>query len=287
VRLIPVLIVAGLIPSGVLAQTAQPPNDPVRPAITKALLPAIPAAVSTLPADPLPPANSDAGVPPSLSTSPQKPNDPQRAAREKQQASIARQRESARKQAESVGAWIVPGREAEVALPPDPPDLAKPESPPSAAAQASSKASCDPLGEESLGSIIDGAAKAHSVHPKLLHAVIEQESRFHPCAVSPKGAKGLMQLMPDTAAELGVNDPFDPKENIEAGARYLRQLLDKYKGDLPQALGAYNAGPGAVDQAGGIPNFRETRDYVQSIIQKVGTIPLDLPSIPMPKPIEN
>jgi soluble lytic murein transglycosylase-like protein len=210
-----------------------------------------------------------------------------RAARERQRAAVVRQRESIRKQAESVGAWLVPDRDPDATLPADPAESAKPDIPASSAAQTASKAPCDPLGEALVAPIIDGAAKAQSVHPKLLRAVIEQESRFHPCAVSPKGAKGLMQLMPDTAAELGVNDPFDPKENIEAGARYLRQLLDKYKGDLGQALGAYNAGPTAVDQAGGIPNFRETRDYVQSILQKVGTIPIDLPSIQMPKPIEN
>jgi len=291
-RLISVLIVCGLIASGVLAAAAQPPGDPLRPAVTNAVSPAIPAAVAQQPdpqprADPLRPASTGAGVPPSPSTSRQVPNDPLRAAREKQQAAISRQRESVRKQAESVGAWLVPGSVAEVARPPDPPDLAKPEIPAPGAAHAASKVPCDPIAEESVAPIIEGAAKAQSVHPELLRAVIEQESRFHPCAVSPKGAKGLMQLMPDTAADLGVNDPFDPKENIEAGARYLRQLLDRYKGDLAQTLGAYNAGPSAVDQAGGIPNIRETRDYVQSIMQKVGTIPLDLPSIPMPKPIEN
>jgi soluble lytic murein transglycosylase-like protein len=263
VRLISVLIVCGLTGSGVSAQPAQTPGrQPL--------------------GNPLPTANSAAGVATSPSTSAQMPNDPLRAAREKQQAATARQWKSVQKQAESVGAWLVPGSVAEVARPPDPPDI-----PVSGAAHAPSKAPCDPIGEESVAPIIDGAAKAQNVHPNLLRAVIEQESRFHPCAVSPKGARGLMQLMPDTAAELGVNDPFDPKENIEAGARYLRQLLDKYKGDLPQALGAYNAGPTAVDQAGGIPNIRETRDYVQSVMQKVGTIPLDLPSIPMPKPIEN
>jgi soluble lytic murein transglycosylase-like protein len=204
-----------------------------------------------------------------------------RAAKEKQQASIARQKESIRKQAESVGAWLVPGRSLNEG------DPAGPADPVSSAAQPASKAPCDPLGETSVAPIVDVAAKAQSVDAKLLRAVIEQESGFRPCVVSPKGAKGLMQLMPDTAAELGVNDPFDPKENIEAGARYLRQLLDKYKGDLAQSLGAYNAGPSAVDQAGGIPNIRETQDYVRSILQKVGTTPIDPPSIPMPKPIEN
>lgn len=287
-RLISALIVAGMIASAIIAQPAQPPSDPLRPPVTNAVSPAIPA-VAVQPPALQPPANPirPARAPQSPSTSPKAPTDPLRAAREKQQAAVARQWESVRKQAEGVGAWLVPGREADLAPPPEPTGSANPETPASGAAHATSKAPCDPIGEESVASIIEGAAKAQSVHPKLLRAVIEQESRFHPCAVSPKGARGLMQLMPDTAAELGVNDPFDPKENIEAGARYLRQLLDKYKGDLPQALGAYNAGPSAVDQAGGVPNFRETRDYVQSIMQKVGTIPLDLPSIPMPKPIEN
>jgi soluble lytic murein transglycosylase-like protein len=87
--------------------------------------------------------------------------------------------------------------------------------------------------------------------------------------MSPKGAKGLMQLMPDTATQLGVTDAFEPKQNIEAGAKYLKQLLDRYAGDLAQALGAYNAGPGAVDEAGGVPKIRETTDYVKAIMQKV------------------
>jgi soluble lytic murein transglycosylase-like protein len=124
-------------------------------------------------------------------------------------------------------------------------------------------------------------------NPKLLRAVMERESGFHPCAVSPKGAKGLMQLMPDTAAQLGVKDPFDPKENVDAGAHYLKQMLDRYKGDLSQALGAYNAGPAAVDQAGGVPDIPETLDYVKSILQKLAPTRTDPPSIPPPKPIEN
>lgn len=203
-----------------------------------------------------------------------------RAAREKQQASVARQREAVRKQAQTVGAWLEPGRGVDPVDPANLPD-------PASASGSASQAPCDPLGDESIAPIIDIAAKAQSVQPNLLRAVIEQESRFRPCAVSPKGAKGLMQLMPDTAAELGVSDAFDPTENIQAGAKYLRQLLEKYKGDLPQALGAYNAGPSTVDQAGGIPNIRETRDYVKSIIDKLGITHIDLPSIPMPKPIEN
>jgi len=208
------------------------------------------------------------------------PQDPMSAAREKQQAAATRQRQAVRKQSESVGAWM---NGSAVTNAESPPFVETPPSPP----VASAKPGCDVLGEASIAQLIDGAAKAQNVQPKLLHAVMEQESRFQPCAVSPKGAKGLMQLMPDTAADLGVVDPFDPRENVEAGAKYLKMLLAKYKGDLQLTLGAYNAGPSAVDQAGGVPNFKETRDYVQSVMQKVGTIPLDLPSIPMPKPIGN
>ena len=201
-------------------------------------------------------------------------------AKERQEAAIRRQKEAIRKQAEDVGVWMVPGRPLGT-------DESGPAAVSSPSPQTGAKAGCDALGESAVAPLIDGAARAQSVNPKILRAVIEQESGYKPCALSPKGAKGLMQLMPDTAADLGVADPYDPRENIEAGAKYLRQMLDKYKGDLSQALGAYNAGPGAVDQAGGIPNIKETRDYVQSIMQKVGSIPIDPPSIQTPKPIEN
>jgi len=172
-------------------------------------------------------------------------------AMEKQRASIARQRAAVRMQAQTVGTWLAPGPE---------------ESP---AVAGAPQAPCDPIADAEVAALIEGAAKAHEVQPKLLRAVIEQESGFRPCAVSAKGAQGLMQLMPATATELGVRDPFDPKENIEAGATYLKQLIDKFKGDLAQALGAFNAGPGAVDQANGIPDIPETRDYVGAILQKV------------------
>ena len=118
------------------------------------------------------------------------------------------------------------------------------------------EAPCDPLPSEKVGLLIANAADAQKLQPNLLRAVIERESGYRPCAVSAKGAKGLMQLMPGTAGDLAVRDPFDPKENIEAGAKYLKQLIDKYKGNLSQALGAYNAGPSAVDQAGGSRIFR-------------------------------
>lgn len=109
------------------------------------------------------------------------------------------------------------------------------------------------------------AADRHQIDPALIRAMISAESSWNPSAVSNKGALGLMQLMPATANELGVKDPFDPKENIEGGVRYLRSMLERYDGDLDRALAAYNAGGGAVDRAGGIPNYRETRNYVQKI----------------------
>ena len=132
-----------------------------------------------------------------------------------------------------------------------------------------SAADCAPVADLELTPLIDGAAKEHQVEPKLLRGLIERESGFRPCATSPKGAKGLMQLMPATIEQFKVDDAFDPQQNIEAGATYLRQLLDKYKGDLKLALAAYNAGPGNVDKTGGIPDIKETQDYVEGIMKKI------------------
>ena len=114
--------------------------------------------------------------------------------------------------------------------------------------------------------VIDAAAQKHELDPALLSAVIERESNYDPHAVSKAGAMGLMQLMPDTARGLGVRDPFDPAQNIEGGATYLRGLIDRYHGRLDVALAAYNAGPGAVDHYGGVPPYAETRAYVQGIL---------------------
>ena len=114
--------------------------------------------------------------------------------------------------------------------------------------------------------LIDGAASRHRIDPDFVASVVKAESGFNPGAVSPKGAQGLMQLMPQTAATLGVEDLFDPAANVEGGTKYLRQLLDQYDGDAVKALAAYNAGPQRVAQYGGIPPYRETRAYVTRII---------------------
>jgi soluble lytic murein transglycosylase len=113
--------------------------------------------------------------------------------------------------------------------------------------------------------LIGLSAREHRLQPALVKAVIAAESNFDPDAVSRRGAQGLMQLMPETAAALGVADPLQPTENVRGGTRYLRLMIDRY-GDLERALAAYNAGPAAVDHYGGIPPYPETRDYVQRVL---------------------
>ena len=115
--------------------------------------------------------------------------------------------------------------------------------------------------------IISAASKRHGVSTHLLNAIIKVESDYNPRAVSRKGAKGLMQIMPETMKALNIANVFDPWENIMAGARYFKQLFNRYEGKLPLALAAYNAGPGVVDRFGSIPPFRETEDYVEKVIK--------------------
>jgi len=119
----------------------------------------------------------------------------------------------------------------------------------------------------SFADAIQAAAAATGVDPRLLTAVAEQESGMNPDAVSPAGAEGLMQLMPGTAQSLGVQDAFDPAQNALGGAEYLKEMLAKFQGDVPLALAAYNAGPGAVEEYGGIPPYAETEAYVRGVLQ--------------------
>lgn len=122
-------------------------------------------------------------------------------------------------------------------------------------------------GDGDLRQLVRSAGEAHGLDPDLIESVIHVESAGNPRAVSPKGASGLMQLMPETARALRVHDVFDPAQNVEAGTRYLRQLLDLYNHDLALALAAYNAGPEKVEAYKGIPPYRETRNYVSRVIR--------------------
>jgi soluble lytic murein transglycosylase-like protein len=131
------------------------------------------------------------------------------------------------------------------------------------------KPACSTMEAPELGRMIELAAAANQVSSDLVREVARQESAFRPCAVSRKGAEGLMQLMPATQESLGVGNPFDPEESLMAGARLLKELLGRYNGSLPLALSAYNAGPARVDRANGIPAIAETRNYVAQILSRL------------------
>jgi soluble lytic murein transglycosylase-like protein len=122
-----------------------------------------------------------------------------------------------------------------------------------------------------LESLVDRIADEQGVESPLVHSVIRAESNYNPGAVSPKGAQGIMQLIPATARRFGVNDTFNAKENIEGGVRYLRFLLDYYQGDYGKAIAAYNAGEGAVDRYHGIPPYAETQNYVVQVARNLKT----------------
>jgi soluble lytic murein transglycosylase-like protein len=123
-------------------------------------------------------------------------------------------------------------------------------------------------GLNGLRQLATDTARRHGLDPALVLAVAGVESAFETRAVSPKGAQGLMQLIPGTAKDLGVADPFDPAANLDGGTRYLRELLAKYDGDVTKALAAYNAGPGAVARHQGVPPYKETRDYVKKVLRR-------------------
>ena len=131
----------------------------------------------------------------------------------------------------------------------------------------------EPPSAPALTETVDRIARQNQLSPQLVHSVIQVESNYDPNAVSPKGAQGLMQLIPATARRFGVSDAFDPADNIQGGARYLKYLLELYKGDEALALAAYNAGEGAVSRYGGVPPFPETQNYVAKVRQQLAAPP--------------
>ena len=178
---------------------------------------------------------------------------------QKQQESLDKQRDSLRQQA--AGSAVNAGNSTDFITPLIPPV----------------QFDCSPLPSTEIDSLISSAAKKTGIGATLLHAVMKQESGFKPCAVSEKGALGLMQLMPATADQFHVADPFDPEQNVQAGAALLKQLLNRYKGDLRLTLAAYNAGANRADQGTAHPNQEvdhsypaETQHYVAAIFADLG-----------------
>jgi len=135
------------------------------------------------------------------------------------------------------------------------------------AARANFLRSNAPISPQDVDSAIEQAAARHNVDPNLVRSVIKVESNFNPNAVSRKGAMGLMQLMPSTARSLHVTNPFDPQQNVDAGVRHLKRLLESYGGNIKLSLAAYNAGAGAVARSSGVPRFAETQNYVRRITE--------------------
>jgi soluble lytic murein transglycosylase-like protein len=177
-------------------------------------------------------------------------------ARAAMESSLAQQRASVQRQAKAAGASMQPW------------------TPPTASAPVENESImlqpfCEPIKKPELSVMIDSAAEKNGVDPAVVREVARQESGFRPCAVSPKGAEGLMQLMPATQDQFKVIDPFNPMASLDAGTKLLKQLLDRYHGDLSLALSAYNAGAGTVDRAGGIPQIPETQNYVTNILGRL------------------
>jgi len=179
--------------------------------------------------------------------------------RAKMEASLEKQKLSVRRQVST--AVPVAATSAWFTVPWDPP--------PASPNQSSPAADCPELPSDQLDSLIEKTAEQQKLSATLLREVARQESSFQPCAVSVKGALGLMQLMPETAADFGVADAFNPEQNLTAGAKLLATLLEKYNGDRKLALAAYNAGSERVSQYRGVPPFPETENYVKEILTAV------------------
>ncbi len=181
--------------------------------------------------------------------------------RQAMSASIEKQRASVEQQLKSIQDPVPPAM---------PPSFAAPSFTTPAFTTAPVAYACDPVAQPELSKMIDTVAREQSLDPAVVREVARQESGFHPCAVSSKGAQGLMQLMPATQAQMEVRDPFDPQESLSAGAKLLKQLLDRYQGDLALALSAYNAGITRVDRTSTVPEIPETQDYVTNILGRLG-----------------
>src|SRR5579862_6376571 len=163
----------------------------------------------------------------------------------------------------------ITGFEKDLALPVPPP--AEPRATPLSSQSSSPSPSANSISPLPLDQVVYSASAAYHLDPDLVNSVIHAESGFNSHAVSPKGAQGLMQLMPGTANQLGVVNAFDPQANVTGGSRYLRELLERYNFDLVKALAAYNAGPERVEQYGGVPPFHETRAYVARVVHEYNT----------------
>ena len=221
-------------------------------------------AQATSPPASSPPASSPQLAPPASVT-------PASAAvRDKMSASTDRQREAVKRQTKALGLhqgeepadfFTTPWPRQPPVMPPVPAAMAQP-----ASYSPLWTGNCEPLPPAQIDQLVSEAAHREQLAPGLLRAVIRQESAGYPCAVSRQGAAGLMQLMPSTARQFAVRDAFNPTQNVNAGARLLRQLIERYPGDLASALAAYNAGPTPVDQHGGVPPYAETQNYVQQIL---------------------